>query len=61
MFDVVLTKRAEKSFSGLSEEVQNKCGDISDWMSRKSKVMEALTEYVWVIGALSMQLIKSIK
>ena len=30
MFKVVLTKRAEKSFNGLSEDVQDKCGDIFD-------------------------------
>ena len=71
MFNVVLTKRAEKSFNGLSEDVQDKCGDIFDELQysfapirldvKKIKGMEALTGYVWVIGASSMQLIKSIK
>ncbi|CAG0968595.1 MAG: type II toxin-antitoxin system RelE/ParE family toxin [Candidatus Methanoperedens sp.] len=30
MFNVVLTKKAEKSFLHLPEEVQNSCGDIFD-------------------------------
>jgi mRNA-degrading endonuclease RelE of RelBE toxin-antitoxin system len=30
MFEVVLTKRAERSFNEFSEDVQNKCGEFFD-------------------------------